>query len=591
MFRVGLGYDIHPFGGDGPLVLGGVIIDGPGLAGHSDADVVAHAVADSVLGPTGLPDLGMLFPATDERWRGVSSIEMLRDVVGRDRRRRAGGSATSTSSSPPNDPSSRPTSREMAATLTEVLRAAQEPLGTGVLRVGEAQARRGHRHDRPRRGHRLLGRQPARTGVTGPGPGAPTQVPSTPWSASATPSCATRWSSSRASRARCRCTSAARPSTTCRTSATAVPRSAFDVIRRYLAWRGYDGHVREQRHRRRGQDHRPRRRARHHRTRARGRVRGRVLRAARPPRRGARRPHAARHRVHRRDARPGGRARAPTVTPTWSTGRACTSTCRASRATARCRTAAWPSCSSRPARASTSTRPSAARWTSRCGRRPSRASPPGTRRGGRAGRAGTSSARRCRSTCSARASTSTAAATTSRSRTTRTSAPRPRPPGTRSPATGSTAAWCWWAARRCRSRSATSPRSPTRSTPTGRVRSASRCCSRTTASRWTSGPPSSKPRARAWSASTRCCAPPPPPGSRRSTAHRSTTTFVAPFRDAMDDDFNTPLAMGVVFEAVREANRAVTAGDTGRAASLVATVRELTGALGLDLDAETRRSR
>lgn len=131
MFRVGLGYDVHPFGGDGPLVLGGVVVEGPGLAGHSDADAVCHAVADSVLGPCGLPDLGVLFPATDEQWRGASSVEMLRDVVGRiaadgwwignvdvviaaERPRLA-----------PHIPA-------MVATLTEVLRAAQEPLGPGI---------------------------------------------------------------------------------------------------------------------------------------------------------------------------------------------------------------------------------------------------------------------------------------------------------------------------------------------------------------------------------------------------------------------------------------------------------------------------
>jgi cysteinyl-tRNA synthetase len=66
--------------------------------------------------------------------------------------------------------------------------------------------------------------------------------------------------------------------------------------------------------------------------------------------------------------------------------------------------------------------------------------------------------------------------------------------------------------------------------------------------------------------------------------------YVAKFRDAMDDDFNTPLAMGAVFEAVRDANRAISAGESARAASLVATVRELTGALGLDLDAEVEGS-
>jgi 2-C-methyl-D-erythritol 2,4-cyclodiphosphate synthase len=81
--RVGLGYDVHAFGGDGPLVLGGVLLDGAGLVGHSDADAVTHAVADAVLGAAGLPDLGTLFPANDEQWRGVSSIELLRDVAQR----------------------------------------------------------------------------------------------------------------------------------------------------------------------------------------------------------------------------------------------------------------------------------------------------------------------------------------------------------------------------------------------------------------------------------------------------------------------------------------------------------------------------
>ena len=84
--RVGLGYDVHPFASDGdrPLVLAGVRIDGhPGLAGHSDADAVAHAVADALLGPAGLPDLGTLFPASDERYRDASSMELLTDVVGR----------------------------------------------------------------------------------------------------------------------------------------------------------------------------------------------------------------------------------------------------------------------------------------------------------------------------------------------------------------------------------------------------------------------------------------------------------------------------------------------------------------------------
>jgi 2-C-methyl-D-erythritol 2,4-cyclodiphosphate synthase len=82
--RVGLGFDVHAFGGDRPLVLGGVTIPGaPGLAGHSDADVCAHAVADALLGAAGLPDLGTLFPASDERLRDASSIALLTDVRAR----------------------------------------------------------------------------------------------------------------------------------------------------------------------------------------------------------------------------------------------------------------------------------------------------------------------------------------------------------------------------------------------------------------------------------------------------------------------------------------------------------------------------
>jgi 2-C-methyl-D-erythritol 2,4-cyclodiphosphate synthase len=87
--RVGLGYDVHPFVDPAaearPLVLGGVTVDGPGLAGHSDADAVCHAVADALLGPAGLPDLGTLFPASDDAYRDASSIELLRDVAQRTR--------------------------------------------------------------------------------------------------------------------------------------------------------------------------------------------------------------------------------------------------------------------------------------------------------------------------------------------------------------------------------------------------------------------------------------------------------------------------------------------------------------------------
>jgi 2-C-methyl-D-erythritol 2,4-cyclodiphosphate synthase len=82
--RVGLGYDVHPFADvtdRRPLVLAGVELDGRGLVGHSDADAVAHAVADALLGPSGLPDLGTRYPASDDRYRNASSLELLRDVV------------------------------------------------------------------------------------------------------------------------------------------------------------------------------------------------------------------------------------------------------------------------------------------------------------------------------------------------------------------------------------------------------------------------------------------------------------------------------------------------------------------------------
>ena len=82
--RVGLGFDVHPFSDDvaRPLVLGGVTLAGErGLAGHSDADVVAHAVADAVLGACGLGDLGQHFPDTDPAWAGADSLDILTRVA------------------------------------------------------------------------------------------------------------------------------------------------------------------------------------------------------------------------------------------------------------------------------------------------------------------------------------------------------------------------------------------------------------------------------------------------------------------------------------------------------------------------------
>jgi len=81
--RVGFGFDTHRFGGEPPVLLAGVVADsGRGLIGTSDADVVAHAVTDALLGVAGLGDLGTLFPSSDPRWEGADSMGLLRSVVG-----------------------------------------------------------------------------------------------------------------------------------------------------------------------------------------------------------------------------------------------------------------------------------------------------------------------------------------------------------------------------------------------------------------------------------------------------------------------------------------------------------------------------
>lgn len=81
MIATGIGYDVHRLVADRPLFLGGVEIPHPlGLDGHSDADVLCHAIADAVLGAAGEPDIGHLFPNTDPSIRGISSLEILRRV-------------------------------------------------------------------------------------------------------------------------------------------------------------------------------------------------------------------------------------------------------------------------------------------------------------------------------------------------------------------------------------------------------------------------------------------------------------------------------------------------------------------------------
>ena len=81
--RIGFGVDRHPFAAGRRLVLGGVVVPGAtGLRGHSDADVLTHAICDALLGALGLPDLGTRFPATSARWRDRESLLFLRDIAG-----------------------------------------------------------------------------------------------------------------------------------------------------------------------------------------------------------------------------------------------------------------------------------------------------------------------------------------------------------------------------------------------------------------------------------------------------------------------------------------------------------------------------
>jgi 2-C-methyl-D-erythritol 2,4-cyclodiphosphate synthase len=81
MTHFGIGYDVHPFAPGRPLILGGVRIEHPlGLEGHSDADVLSHAIADALLGAVAQGDIGQHFPNTDESLRGISSLEILRQV-------------------------------------------------------------------------------------------------------------------------------------------------------------------------------------------------------------------------------------------------------------------------------------------------------------------------------------------------------------------------------------------------------------------------------------------------------------------------------------------------------------------------------
>ena len=142
--RVGQGFDVHPFIDDPerPLVLGGVTFASDrALAGHSDADAVAHAVTDALLGAAGLGDIGEHFPDTDPRWAGADSIAMLAEAARRVRA--AGWEPGNVDASVVTDhPKLAPARAEMQARLSEAVGApvtvkGRRPEGLGALGRGE----------------------------------------------------------------------------------------------------------------------------------------------------------------------------------------------------------------------------------------------------------------------------------------------------------------------------------------------------------------------------------------------------------------------------------------------------------------------
>ena len=157
-----MGFDVHPFGDAPPLVLGGVTIaEACKLSGHSDGDTVTHTVADALLGPAGLPDLGTLFPATDERYRGADSMGLLADVA--EGRPQHGWwlenvDVTITAETPRPRAARRSDGRQPDRRAGALARAH----GCGDRGFGPAQTRRGARRDRPLRRRRGLGGRPPR---------------------------------------------------------------------------------------------------------------------------------------------------------------------------------------------------------------------------------------------------------------------------------------------------------------------------------------------------------------------------------------------------------------------------------------------
>ena len=137
--RVGIGYDSHRFAEGERLVIGGVEVEHDrGLTGHSDADVLTHAVIDALLGACGLGDLGELFPPDEEQWRDADSIDMLRVALGRVPGAVANVDATLIC----EEPKLAPYKAQIASRLSEVLSApasikASTNEGMGAIGRGE----------------------------------------------------------------------------------------------------------------------------------------------------------------------------------------------------------------------------------------------------------------------------------------------------------------------------------------------------------------------------------------------------------------------------------------------------------------------
>ena len=137
--RVGIGYDSHRLVEGGRLIIGGVEIEHDrGLAGHSDADVLTHAVIDALLGACGLGDLGELFPDDEEQWKDANSIDLLRIVIGR----MSGAVANVDATVICEEPKLAPYKAQISALLTDVLSAsvsvkASTNEGMGAIGRGE----------------------------------------------------------------------------------------------------------------------------------------------------------------------------------------------------------------------------------------------------------------------------------------------------------------------------------------------------------------------------------------------------------------------------------------------------------------------